>query len=107
MRALRFAFVAAAVAGVSLSALSFPAFARGAAGAGASGGGASGGSSGGAGGGSNPNLSTLAVIPGDRGGPPRFVRLHSLDGSSCYKHEQLFDRYGFAVVDLHGANCFE
>jgi hypothetical protein len=104
MRIVRFALIAAAIVGVSISA-SDAAFARG---NGASGGGSSGGSAGGAGAGSNPNLAAPAQTNG-RGDPRRFVKAQTprLSGASCYKQQPLFDRYGFAVVDLHSVDCFE
>ena len=118
MRALRFALVLAAVAGVTISTLDVSAFAKGTGGAaggaggaaggtggGASGGGASGGGS--SGGGANPALGGTfnRVPPLPYPHLVRYVPPHVW--SSCFKQGELYDRYGYAVINTHGAECFE
>ena len=107
MRALRIALLAL----VSLSVLDASAtFAKGTGGAAGGGGagagaGAGGGSSGGAGTGSNPL--TYYVIPGQEGHRQRPVYIPGKVLSSCFKQETLYNRYGYAVVNVHGAECFQ
>ncbi len=105
MRALRIALLAL----VSLSVLdASSAFARGNGGAAGGGaGGAAGGGTGGAGTGSTPLA--YSVIQGN-GGDQRHYRPRYIPGkvsSSCFKQNDLYDRYGYAVVNLHGAECFQ
>ncbi len=114
MRALRLAVLAALV---SVSVVeSSTVFAKGAAGGaagGASGGGSSGGGAGGGDGGRSSGYSAVGVVGGDNQWtrvPPQHERRRFIEParafSSCFKQDQLFDRYGYAVVNLHGAECF-
>ena len=101
-RTLRFSIVAALI---SVSVVeSSDAFARAAGGAGGAAGAGSGGAGGG--GGAGAFTSQLSVINPIRGPIPRFVRPAVRHSGSCYKEEYLYDRFGDAVVNLHGSECF-
>jgi hypothetical protein len=105
MRALRIALLV-----LSVAVLGAPtAFAKGAAGAagGGAGAGGTGGAGSGAGAGSNPSVTTAAAVNQGRGHykPVRVSRPRA--SGACYRQAQLYDRYGYAVVNLHGADCLE
>ena len=109
MRALRFVLAAALVSVCVVE--NSAAFAKGTGAAG----GAAGGSSGGASGGDGGRWGGVAPVAfvGDnnpwRKVPPQRHRRQVEPArafSSCFKQEPLFDRKSYAVVNLHGAECF-
>ena len=105
MRALRIALLALVSLSVLDASASFAKGTGGAAGGGAGAGAGAGGSSGGAGVGSTPL--TYYVIPGRDGHKQRPRYTPGKESSSCFKQNNLYDRNGYAVVNLHGAECFQ
>jgi hypothetical protein len=113
MRALRFALVAALISvSVLESSDAFAGSAAGGTGGGAAGAGASGGTGGGGGGGGGgvaPFRALSVVIDKQQTRPHPYEHRQTSPAwtfSSCFKQDELYDRYGNPVVNLHGVACY-
>ena len=112
MRVLHLTLAVAMAAGLALPLFeTSAAFARAAGTAGAPGGpgGSSGSSGGSAGGGAGGGGSPAPRVAFDREPPPRFRPVVSRPHvwGSCFKQDHLYDRYGYAVLNIYGADCVD